>query len=189
MPSLPVFKELKKNGYFLHDIFDPEQEAIDLLNKIEHKHSNAFNFIYGLGLGYVLKRFNKKLEGYIIVYEPDIDVLRLTLEMVDFSDEVMDDFIAQIQNDIDDKIPYIIADATHLTIKSRCQVLERLRLTGVLVNYVCFEVPLDVAIQRNNLRQGRELVPETVIVNMFNRYVRPKGFVIVVDKEGKETVI
>ena len=104
-------------------------------------------------------------------------------------DEVMDDFIAQIQNDIDDKIPYIIADATHLTIKSRCQVLERLRLTGVLVNYVCFEVPLDVAIQRNNLRQGRELVPETVIVNMFNRYVRPKGFVIVVDKEGKETVI
>ena len=79
---------MKKNGYFLHDIFDPEQEAIDLLNKIEHKHSNAFNFIYGLGLGYVLKRFNKKLEGYIIVYEPDIDVLRLTLEMVDFSDEL-----------------------------------------------------------------------------------------------------
>ena len=104
-------------------------------------------------------------------------------------DEVMDDFIAQIQNDIDDRIPYIIADATHLTIKSRCQVLERLRLTGVFVNYVCFEVPLDAAIQRNNLRQGRELVPETVIVNMFNCYVRPKGFVTVVNKEGRETII
>ena len=104
-------------------------------------------------------------------------------------DEVMDDFIAQIQNDIDDRIPYIIADATHLTNKSRCQVLERLRLTGVFVNYVCFEVPLDVAIQRNNLRQGRELVPETVIVNMFNRYVRPIGSVTVVNKEGRETII
>ena len=105
-------------------------------------------------------------------------------------DEVMDDFIAQIQNDIDDKVPYIIADATHLTTKSRCQVLERLRLTGVVINYVCFEVPLDVAIQRNNLRHGRELVPETVIVNMFNRYVRPRGgFVTVVDKEGKETIV
>ena len=59
---------LKKNNYFLHDIFDPEQEAINLLNAIKDKHSQTFNFIYGLGLGYVLKRFNKKLNGYIIVY-------------------------------------------------------------------------------------------------------------------------
>ena len=79
---------LKKNNYFLHDIFDPEQEAINLLNAIKDKHSQTFNFIYGLGLGYVLKRFNKKLNGYIIVYEPDLDVLRLTFEMVDFTDEL-----------------------------------------------------------------------------------------------------
>jgi len=79
---------LKKNSCFLHDNLDPEQEAINLLNKIENKKSNSFNFIYGMGLGYVLKRLNKSIKGFIIVYEPDIEVLRIAFELVDFSEEL-----------------------------------------------------------------------------------------------------
>lgn len=81
---------LVKNGIPIHNKFDPEQEAIDLLNQIEVKHSNSVNVIYGLGLGYVFKRLYKGLKGYIIVYEPDLEVLRLTFEMVDFKDELYD---------------------------------------------------------------------------------------------------
>lgn len=33
--------------------------------------------------------------------------------------EVMDKFVAEIQNAIEDHIPFILADATHLTRKSR----------------------------------------------------------------------
>ncbi len=81
---------LVKNDIPIHNKFDPEQEAIDLLNQIEAKHSNTINVIYGLGLGYVFKRLYKGLKGYIIVYEPDLEVLRLTFEMVDFKDELYD---------------------------------------------------------------------------------------------------
>ena len=98
---------LKKNDYFLHDMFDPEQEAINFLNEIENKHSNSFNYIYGLGLGYLLKRFNKTLKGLIIVYEHDLDVLRLTFELVDFSDELSNPkvFIFDNLNDIETIYP------------------------------------------------------------------------------------
>ena len=92
---------LKKNDNFLHNHIDPEQEAIDLLQEVKNHSSACFNYIYGLGLGYVLKRFVKMLKGYVIVYEPDLDVLRLTLEMVDFTPELSNSKV-YIFNDFDE---------------------------------------------------------------------------------------
>ncbi len=94
---------LMKNNNFLNDNVDPEQEAINHLNMVENKGSAGFNFIYGLGLGYFLKRFNKSVEGYIIVFESDLDVLRLVFEMVDFTDELSNNkvFIFDNLNDVD----------------------------------------------------------------------------------------
>ena len=72
----------------MHNNIDPEQEAIDALLKIDSQNSCSFNFIYKLGLGYLLKRFNKKVKGYIIIYEPDIEILRLIFEIIDFTQEL-----------------------------------------------------------------------------------------------------
>ena len=94
---------LKKDNYYLHSNIDPEQEAIDLSEEVTNKDSHCFNYIYGLGLGYLLKRFRKALKGYVIIYEPDLDVLRLTLEMVDFTNELSNQktYILNSFDDID----------------------------------------------------------------------------------------
>jgi len=101
--SLSGDVNIKRNGIFLHDNIDPEQEAIDQLGKIKENTSCSFNFIYKLGLGYLLKRFNKKLKGFIIVYEPDIELLRLVFEIIDFTKELSNPnvFIFDSLDDLD----------------------------------------------------------------------------------------
>lgn len=101
-------------------------------------------------------------------------------------DDVYDAFIASIQNDIDDKIENIIADASHLTVKGRKMLLDRLSLNGYEIIYVVFTTPLEVAIERNNLRTGRALVPESAIRRMYNSFVMPTGNIIKINKDGEE---
>jgi len=79
---------LFKNGVSIHNEIDPENEAIEHFQSIRNNVSTSMNIIYGLGLGYILKRFAKSAKGQIIVYERDLDVLRLVLEFVDFSEEL-----------------------------------------------------------------------------------------------------
>jgi len=76
------------NGDYVHDNNDPVYEAIDTYQKIAPEDSpDTVHIIYGLGLGYLLKRFALKCSGKIAVVEPNLDVLRVVLEVVDFSDE------------------------------------------------------------------------------------------------------
>ncbi len=76
---------------FVHDNTDPVYEAIEVYQQAA---SNDFNgekrvhLLYGLGLGYVLKRFAKKTDEKIIVIEPSADILRIAAEIVDFSEEL-----------------------------------------------------------------------------------------------------
>lgn len=76
-------------GYPLHDVDYPYEQAQELFNthvpESQRGHNNII-FIYGMGLGYLLNRVFSETKSLIIVYEPHIDVLRTTLELVDFSD-------------------------------------------------------------------------------------------------------
>ena len=88
----------------------------------------------------------------------------------------------------------VFIDATHLTPKSRKQIRNHIKGRPYQIA-VSFEVPLNVALERNKQREGRALVPETVIYNMYSRYEIPtlkEGFDEIwhVDAEGnvrKET--
>ena len=100
-------------------------------------------------------------------------------------DDVYDVFVSNIQNDIYDKYENIIADASHLTENGRKMLLNRLSLNGYNVIYVVFTTPLDVAIERNNLREGRAKVPETAIRRMYNSFTMPTGNVIKINQEGE----
>lgn len=100
-------------------------------------------------------------------------------------DDVYDAFVSNIQNDIYDKYENIIADASHLTEKGRKMLLNRLSLNGYNVIYVVFTTPLDVAIERNNLREGRAKVPETAIRRMYNSFTMPTGNIIKINQEGE----
>ncbi len=76
------------NDILVHDENSPIDEAIQLLNGLKRNDSRDVTVIYGLGLGYVLKRFVENYKGNIIIVESNLDILRITFEAVDFSQEL-----------------------------------------------------------------------------------------------------
>ena len=92
-----------------------------------------------------------------------------------YEDTVLQIFYAEIQNAIDsDKENDIIIDATHLTPKARATCLQNLKnLDKVNLVALSIEVPLAIALYRNDKRTGRARVPETVIRNMYRSYRIP----------------
>lgn len=76
------------NGLPLHSMEDPILEAKKTYESVKETGYNTFNVIFGLGLGYLFKRATLETKGSILVYEPHMDVLRATLEVVDFSEEL-----------------------------------------------------------------------------------------------------
>ena len=87
-------------------------------------------------------------------------------------DEVLANWYAMINDAITDSdIDRIIVDATHLTRKARERTLSNLKnLDTVTLIGVEFDVPIGIAIERNNKREGRAKVPETIIYNMAKSY-------------------
>jgi predicted kinase len=94
-------------------------------------------------------------------------------------------YVDEIQLAIDSGAPYVIADATHITRGSRNKLLRNLDTTGVEICYVYFATDVETAIERNNQRIGRALVPETAIREMAASLDLPTNFLLV-DKDGKE---
>lgn len=78
---------LTYNNVPIHSQNGAEIEAQNIFNNTEDN-PNHIHVIYGLGLGYLFKEFCDKANGIVILYEPDIEILRITLEMVDFSAEL-----------------------------------------------------------------------------------------------------
>src|SRR5690606_1439549 len=74
----------------LHSIDDPIGEAKAVCEAgvdTAFRDRESVIFIYGLGLGYLLRRAYVSSTSMIIVFEPHMDVLKRTLEVVDFSEE------------------------------------------------------------------------------------------------------
>ena len=107
-------------------------------------------------------------------------------------DEVFDTFIDYINRCLDDDVTdTIFIDATHLNEKSRHKTLSRVNKEKITqLNSVCFTTSLTECLVRNSWRVGREVVPDSVIRNMFNSYTIPtakEGFdhIYTVDMNGK----
>jgi hypothetical protein len=78
------------NNILVHDNTDPQKEAINVFNKLQDNSEHSITVIIGLGLGYLFKRIYMDSKSKIIVLEPSIDILKSTLEIVDFSAELAD---------------------------------------------------------------------------------------------------
>lgn len=70
----------------LHNEQSPINEAKVITGTFQHKSEHSITILLGLGLGYLLKETFNQTQGQIIIYEPNIDILRFTLESVDFED-------------------------------------------------------------------------------------------------------
>lgn len=86
----------------------------------------------------------------------------------------------------------VIADATHLSPSSRAKLLNNLgdSLKDVEIIAVVMDTPLDIALERNAMREGRARVPESALCNMANSFKIPKldeGFdKIYIYKDGEK---
>lgn len=76
------------NNIYVHYAKDPELEAKKIRESVAKNDLNTIHVVFGLGLGYLLTEFADNAKGKVIVYEPDLEILRATLEIVDFSKEL-----------------------------------------------------------------------------------------------------
>lgn len=75
------------NEFPLHSQEGAEAEAKKIFMMSEETPS-CINIIFGMGLGYLFKEFSEHSKGHVIVYEPNLEILRVSLELVDFSQEL-----------------------------------------------------------------------------------------------------
>ena len=66
----------------------------------------------------------------------------------------------------------IIIDNTNTTVKSRKKYIELARLYGVGVRAIYLKCTIDVALQRNSTRLGKERIPDNA-VRFYNKILRP----------------
>lgn len=119
----------------------------------------------------------KQQDGIII----SRDVIRKELVGGDkkayFSKEkiVFNNFATLINLAIDSKYKDIYVDATHLNEDSRRKIIKALGKQKRRINltFDCFPVLLDVALIRNNKREGFEYVPVDAIRKMYMRFSLP----------------
>lgn len=68
----------------------------------------------------------------------------------------------------------IYIDATHLNVNSRAKILRQLNLNGAQLNIVCFKVPLETCLERNEHRTERAYVPKSAVRRMWYQQTDPK---------------
>lgn len=94
------------NNILLHDPVDPQEEAYNIFHNLSDNSKSSINVLFGLGLGYVFTRFVLSSPGKIIVFEPNIDILRITFEVADLSEYLAKDNVL-IVDSIGDLEKYI----------------------------------------------------------------------------------
>lgn len=103
-------------------------------------------------------------------------IVREDEEYFSHEDDVFNTFINYINQTLEDpNVENIYIDATHINQRSRHKTVSLIRNKQNIseLNCVCFNVPLETALQRNANRTGREFVPESAIRNMYNSYSYP----------------
>ena len=95
---------LLRDGLAVHDDIDPIQEAIEIFSTVKNTSKKSILVVYGAGLGYLLRRAAKNHTGKIIIFEPDLDFLRILFEYTDCTDELSrgDLIIANTFEDIEE---------------------------------------------------------------------------------------
>ncbi len=61
-------------------------EATRLVKSLTHNNQSSIHVIIGMGFGYVFSKLVDVSKGRVILYEPNLELLRVALEMVDLSE-------------------------------------------------------------------------------------------------------
>lgn len=74
-------------GVPLHNPQNPLGEAKEIFARTENT-PVSIHLIYGIGLGYLFQLVSANSVGAIILYEPDLNVLKIAFSLVDFSNDI-----------------------------------------------------------------------------------------------------
>ncbi|MBQ2870676.1 motility associated factor glycosyltransferase family protein [bacterium] len=74
------------NGIPINEQSGAQAEAERIVNSLSHNLNTSIHVVFGTGFGYLLMQTAKVSNGTTILYEPNIELLRVALEMVDFSE-------------------------------------------------------------------------------------------------------
>jgi len=75
-------------GVSLHNPASPLGEAQEIFARAENT-PVTIHLIYGIGLGYLFQVAALKSAGTVILYEPDLNILRIAFSLVDFSNDIL----------------------------------------------------------------------------------------------------
>ena len=131
----------------------------------------------GSGKSYWIKTHRDYFSGSLAVASRD--TIRFTKlkegdEYFSKEKEVFKTFVDHIKAGLE-YFDNTIADATHLNERSRSKLLRALgdSLEDVEVNAIVIDSCLAKCLEQNSWRSERELVPETVLRNMFSNFTMP----------------
>ena len=87
---------VKENNFYnliyknehLHNLQNPLGEAKEIFLQAENNPA-AIHFIFGLGLGYLFQVGSANSQGTVILYEPDLNILKTSFMLVDFSADIL----------------------------------------------------------------------------------------------------
>lgn len=82
------FYNLLYKGVCLHNKLNPLAEAQEIFAQAENNPA-AIQLIYGLGLGYLFQVVSAGSQGAVILYEPDLNILKVAFTLVDFSKDII----------------------------------------------------------------------------------------------------
>lgn len=75
-------------GKYIHNRQNPLAEANEIFSMCNNV-PVSIHVVYGLGLGYLFQLTSQKSVGTVILYEPDLNILRIVFELVDFSADIL----------------------------------------------------------------------------------------------------
>lgn len=75
-------------GKHIHNRQNPLAEANEIFSMCGNV-PVSIHVVYGLGLGYLFQLTSQKSVGTVILYEPDLNILRIVFELVDFSADIL----------------------------------------------------------------------------------------------------
>lgn len=89
---------LVKDGYILNNAAEPINEAVNIFQNIPSNSELDTYVLIGFELGYLLSHFANGYKGFVIVWEPCIETLRLTMELIDYSNSLNKENVFVVSN-------------------------------------------------------------------------------------------
>lgn len=120
------------------------------------------------------------------------EMLKDDEEYFSHENDVFAEFIRQIKTALytdDPDYDNVVADATHLNYRSRTKLLNYIfnsfideqDLKDYPIHFVYFNTPINICLERNAKRSGRQRVPDYVITDMYKHFTKPPLETIVVN--------